>query len=88
MTDASTDTNTAKPALTQAVIDELVALRVRAKDAASQFTEAVAVQAEKYSMSKGALRRFVCARESGKLLDLNVEADDLAALLARMGFGE
>lgn len=45
------------------------------------FTLAIAEQAEHHGISKGALRRFVCAKEADKLEGLDSEATDLATLL-------
>jgi hypothetical protein len=63
------------------VLDELVTLRADARLAAESFTLAIAEQSEKAEISKSALRRYVCAKEAGKLDTLNGEAEDLASLL-------
>jgi hypothetical protein len=66
-----------------AVIDELVTLRADARMSAESFTEAVKEQSEKAGISKGALRRYVCALEKDKLDSLDAEASDLANLLEK-----
>jgi hypothetical protein len=65
----------------KAVIDELVQLRSEAKLRAEIFSEAVAEQAKKNEISKGALRRYVCAVEADKLEALGAEAQALEELL-------
>jgi hypothetical protein len=65
----------------KATIDELVTLRADARMSAEAFTEAVKEQSEKAGISKGALRRYVCALEKGALDSLDAEASDLANLL-------
>ena len=67
----------------QATIDELVTLRSDARQSAEAFTEAVAAQAEQYDIPKGALRRYVCAKEKDDLSKLDAEADALATILDR-----
>ena len=67
--------------LTPAHIDELCDLRASAKAAAEMFTLAIAEQAEKSGLSKGALRRYICAREGDKLEGLATERDDIETLL-------
>lgn len=62
-------------------IDELVALRERAKDEAANFAEAIKIQAEKYQINKGALRRYVSALVDDKTSELDAEAEDIARLL-------
>lgn len=66
-----------------ATIEELVSLREAAKLRAEVFSEAIKIQAEKYQISRSALRRYVCAKEADTLLNLDVEASDLASLLER-----
>ena len=51
----------------KATIDELVGLRSEAKLAAETFSEAVAAQAEKHNVNKGALKKYVSALEADKL---------------------
>jgi hypothetical protein len=63
------------------VIDELVALRSSAKMAAETYSEAIAAQSEITGIRKGALRRFVNAKEADKLGDLDMESTDLAKLM-------
>jgi len=65
----------------QATIDELVELRTSARLAAETFTEALAAQSETHDIRKGALRRYICAREKDQLADLDLEATDLAKLM-------
>ncbi|NCC28222.1 MAG: hypothetical protein EOM22_08780 [Gammaproteobacteria bacterium] len=65
----------------KATIDELVTLRSDARMSAETFTEAVKEQSEKAGISKGALRRYVCALEKDALDSLDAEASDLATLL-------
>ena len=67
--------------LTPAHITELCELRASAKAAAEMFTVAIAEQAEKSSLGKGALRRYICAREADKLEGLAAERDDVETLL-------
>lgn len=67
--------------LTPAHITELCGLRASAKAAAEMFSTAIAEQAEKSSLSKGALRRYICAREADKLEGLAAERDDIETLL-------
>lgn len=67
--------------LTDAIIEELCVLRADARQSAENFTLAIAEQAEHHGISKGALRRFVCAKEADKLDGLDSEATDLATLL-------
>lgn len=62
-------------------IDELVALRLRAKDEAANFSEAIKIQAEKYQLNRGALRRYVAALADDKTSELDAEAEDNARLL-------
>lgn len=69
--------------ITKATIDELMTLRANARMSAETFTEAVKEQAEKHSVSKGALRRYVCALEKDEIEKLDAEASDLAVLLDR-----
>jgi hypothetical protein len=65
----------------QAVIDELVALRSSARLAAETYTDAIAAQSETHDIRKGALRRYINAREKDQLGDLDLEASDLAKLM-------
>lgn len=65
----------------EAVIDELVALRSSAKLAAETYSDAIAAQSEITGIRKGALRRFVNAKEADKLGDLDLESLDLAKLM-------
>jgi hypothetical protein len=65
----------------QATIEELVTLRSDARISAENLTAAIAAQAEKYAISKGALRRYVCALESDAMDKLDSEAEDLARLI-------
>ncbi len=62
-------------------INELVGLCERAKDASSQFSDAIKSQAELNGLAQRALRRFVVAKHRDALADLDSEADDLAKLL-------
>ncbi len=71
------------PPLTAATIEELCALRADARRSTETFTMAIAEQAKANGLGKGALRRFVCAKEAGKLEGLDSEATDLATLLKR-----
>ena len=72
---------TRRVTMDKAVIDELVQLRSEAKLRAEMFSEAVALQAKKNAISKGALRRYVCAVEADKLEALGAEASALEELL-------
>jgi len=67
--------------LTQDHLDELCALRIRAKDYTGEFSEAVKAIAEKCGISRSALRRYICARVDDKLEALDTEANDLSHLL-------
>jgi hypothetical protein len=67
--------------LTPAHITELCELRASAKAAAEMFTVAIAEQAEKSSLNKGALRRYICAREADQLEGLAAEKSDIETLL-------
>lgn len=71
----------------EATKDELVSLRSLARAAAETFSEAVKAQAEACGLSRGALRRYICALEADKLDQLDMEADDLARLMTRDGGG-
>lgn len=68
-------------ALTPAHITELCTLRASAKAAAELFTDALANKATEAGLNKGALRRYICAKEADKLAELDNEASDLANLL-------
>lgn len=63
------------------VIDELVALRASARLAAETYSEAIAAQSEKTNIRKTALRKYINAKEAGKLAELDTEASDLSNLL-------
>jgi hypothetical protein len=63
------------------VIDELVALRLSARLAAESYSEAIAAQSEQTNIRKTALRRYINAKEAGKLAELDTEASDLSNLL-------
>lgn len=70
------------------ILDELVVLRTKAKDAAANFTEAVKAQAEDHEIGKGALRRFVCAVEmadSEKMAQFEAEIEAIQRLLRERG---
>ena len=67
--------------LSQEHIDELVQLRASARLAAEDFTEAVKAAADSHEIPKGALRRYIQAREKDALDDLDGESTALAALL-------
>ena len=67
--------------LTAAHIAELCELRAGAKAAAEMFTTAISEQAEKAGIGKGALRRYICAREAEKIEELASEKDDIESLL-------
>jgi hypothetical protein len=76
-----TSKRTGRIKMDRAVINELVQLRSEAKLRAEIFSEAVAEQAKKNEISKGALRRYVCAVEADKLEALGAEAQALEELL-------
>lgn len=66
------------------VLDELVTLRTKAKDAATSFTEAIKAQAKDHEVGKGALRRFVCAVEtadSEKMAELEAEIEEIQRMI-------
>lgn len=63
------------------MIDELVQLRANAKTAAETYSDAIAAQSEITGIRKGALRRFVNAKEADKLGDLDMESTDPARLM-------
>jgi hypothetical protein len=65
----------------KATIDELVTLRADARLSAENFSEAIKAQAEAHEIAKGALRRYICAREKGSMETLNEEQADLESLL-------
>lgn len=67
--------------LTPEHIDELVQLRASARLAAEDFTEAVKAAAESHEIPKGALRRYIQAREKDKMQDLDAESAALMALI-------
>ena len=67
--------------LTPAHIEELCTLRADAKLSAQTFSEAIAAQSEKCSISRSALRKYICARVDDKLEALDTEASDLSHLL-------
>ena len=71
--------------LTKDHIDELVTLRAEARMSAENFSEAIADAAKNHDMPKGALRRYICAKEKDKLAELNEEADALASMLEDRG---
>ena len=62
-------------------IKELVNLRSEAKLAAETFSEAVAAQAEKHSVNKGALKKYVSALEADKVGKLDEETAALLLLI-------
>jgi hypothetical protein len=67
----------------KATIDELVTLRADARLSAENFSEAIKAQAEKHEITKGALRRYICALEKDALESLSDEQSDLEALLEK-----
>jgi hypothetical protein len=67
----------------EAVISELMEVRQTAKDYAQSYADAVGVQADKFGCNKGALKRFIAARQDDKLKELDEEMTDLARLLER-----
>jgi len=62
-------------------IDELVQLRSSARLAAEDFSEAIKTAAEQNDIAKGALRRYICAKEKDELDKLNGESEALLTLL-------
>lgn len=71
--------------ISPSTITELCELRASAKAAAEMFSEAIAEQAEQHGLKKGALRRYICAREADKVADLDAESDDLIRLMREDG---
>jgi hypothetical protein len=69
--------------LTKATIDELVNLRSEAKLAAETFSEAVAAQAEKHGVNKGALKKYVSALEADKVGKLDEETAAILELIEK-----
>ncbi len=67
----------------KATINELVGLRSEAKLAAETFSEAVAAQAEKHSVNKGALKKYVSALEADKVGKLDEETAAILELIER-----
>ncbi len=65
----------------KATINELVGLRSEAKLAAETFSEAVAAQAEKHNVNKGALKKYVSALEADKVGKLDEETAALVELI-------
>ena len=63
------------------VIEELMRCRQEALSYAEGYSEAVKTQAEKFKVKAGALKRYVNARVSDTLEELNAETDDLNKLL-------
>lgn len=64
-------------------VNELVGLRSEAKLATETFNEAVAAQAEKHSVNKGALKKYVSALEADKVGKLDEETAALVELIER-----
>lgn len=62
------------------VVDELRRLRTKQNDAATDFREAIKVQADKHKIKPAALRRYVVALGNDKLDELAAEAADLEGL--------
>jgi hypothetical protein len=71
--------------LTKDHIDELVTLRADARMAAENFSEAIANLAKEHDVPKGALRRYVCAKEKDALDKLIEESDALETMLGDSG---
>jgi hypothetical protein len=63
------------------VLQELVRLRSRSKDASEDFNTAVKAQSIKYQVEKAALRLYVRAVQAGKVARLQKSADALQLLL-------
>ena len=64
-------------------IKELVNLRSEAKLAAETFSEAVAAQAEKHNVNKGALKKYVSALEADKVGKLDEETAAILEMIER-----
>jgi hypothetical protein len=60
---------------------ELVNLRTLSRSAAETFSEAIKEQSKACGLSRGALRKYICALEADELAKLDAEADDLAKLM-------
>lgn len=65
------------------VIGELRHAYRVAKDHAQSYIECIDAQAEKFSLKKGALKRYINALENDKVSDTQEEIDDLERLLER-----
>jgi hypothetical protein len=63
------------------VRDELVRLKERAKDTATDFADAIKAQSKKYVVKKGALTRWITAIAGDSVGKLKVETDSLSTLL-------
>lgn len=67
--------------ISQAVIDELVAGKLRAADMTTACGDAIKAQAEKHNVKVGALRKYVSALAADKLEDTRAEVAQLADLI-------
>jgi hypothetical protein len=63
------------------VIEELRKLRNGANEAATDFREAITLQAEKHKVKAAALRRYVIALASDKVDGLEAEVLDIEKLI-------
>jgi hypothetical protein len=63
------------------VIEELRSLRTAANETATDFREAINVQADKYKIKRAALRRYVVALGLDKVDEAKAEAEDLERLI-------
>jgi hypothetical protein len=63
------------------VIEELRRLRTDANEAATDFREAIKLQADKHKVKASALRRYVIALGQDKVDELRAEAIDVEALV-------
>lgn len=73
--------------LPDAVLRELVQMKTRAKDAATDFSHACEDMSKKYVLKKAALVRYITAVEADTLMKLQKETDSLASLLEKGGAG-
>lgn len=64
-----------------ATIEELRHLRTEANSAATQFREAIKLQADKYKVKPAALRRYVIALARDLVDEARAEAEDLERLI-------
>lgn len=63
------------------VVEELRKLRTAANEGATDFREAVKVQADKHKVKPAALRRYITALARDQVDEARAEAEDLSELI-------